>query len=214
MRAYWEHRICRTVRYWTIFQCTVTWKLKRKLLTCSLKFDCSNSLEDIHKGLSVTEINGGGFIFNKTGEETVLAGVSYLHDGHSDVITWNCFVEGNLTGPLPWDNWNLSLEGDKDWQRKIGFVKEEKQWGFYAGQINSWCDLWMQLKIDREYFIFMSFWTKVWLEQKRSLRGAWPVRITLNYPSKRWKEVDWFQTAQDKVQCRDFVNSVMNIRVP
>jgi hypothetical protein len=81
--------------------------------------------------LSITDITGGGFIFNKTGEETVFAGVSWLREDQSGSITWNCFVEGNLTGRLPWDNWGLNFFYNN---ASIGFVKEGTRWGFYVGQ--------------------------------------------------------------------------------
>jgi hypothetical protein len=81
--------------------------------------------------LSVTAITGGGFLFNKTGEETVLGGVSWLRENQSSTITWNCFTEGNLTGPLPWSNWGLNFANDN---LSIGFITERTRWGFYVGQ--------------------------------------------------------------------------------
>jgi hypothetical protein len=81
--------------------------------------------------LSVTDITGGGFLFNKTGEKTVLGGVSWIRENQSDTITWNCFVEGNLTGPLPWSNWGLMIANDS---ASIGFMNKRARWGFYVGQ--------------------------------------------------------------------------------
>ncbi|PNF19970.1 hypothetical protein B7P43_G09962 [Cryptotermes secundus] len=76
-----------------------------------------------------SNITGGGFLFNKTGEETALGGVSWLRENQSSTITWNCFAEGNLTGPLPWSNWELKFADDV----LIGFMTERTRWGFYVG---------------------------------------------------------------------------------
>jgi hypothetical protein len=64
----------------------------------------------------------------------VFAGVSWLRDGHSDTITWNCFVDGNLTARVPWDSWELHF--DENGNTTIGFVRTETSWGFYLGQVH------------------------------------------------------------------------------
>jgi hypothetical protein len=71
-------------------------------------------------------------VFNRTGEEWIFAGASWLRDGHTDVITWNCFVDGNATGPIPWNSWDIRLNN----ARPIGFVNNEKEWGFYVGELH------------------------------------------------------------------------------
>lgn len=81
--------------------------------------------------LSITEISGGGFVFNRTGEEWIFAGVSWLRDGRTDTITWNCFVDGNATEPIPWNSWDMYID---DNAKRIGFVNNETQWGFYVGK--------------------------------------------------------------------------------
>jgi hypothetical protein len=72
-------------------------------------------------------------VFKSTGEEEwIFAGVSWLRDGHTDVITWNCFVDGNATGPIPWNNWDMHFNNNT---KSIGFVLNEKEWGFYVGEL-------------------------------------------------------------------------------
>jgi hypothetical protein len=80
----------------------------------------------------LTEITGGGLLFNKTGNKAVFAGANWLRDGHSGTITWNCFVEGNLTGPIPWNNWRIHF--NENMTKSIGFVNNETRWGFYVGE--------------------------------------------------------------------------------
>jgi hypothetical protein len=70
-------------------------------------------------------------VFNQTGKEWVFAGVSWLRDAHTDVITWNCFVDGNATAPIPWNNWDI-----RDHGKSFGFVNNEKEWGFYVGELH------------------------------------------------------------------------------
>ena len=77
----------------------------------------------------VADITGGGIIFNET-KLGVAAGVNWLHDARSDVITWNCFVEGNVAGALPWSNWKLTLQDATE----IGFEKDQSKWGFITGE--------------------------------------------------------------------------------
>jgi len=72
-------------------------------------------------------------VFNSTGEEWIFAGISWLRDGHTDVITWNCFVDGNATGPIPWNNWDMHFNNNA---KSIGFVLNEKEWGFHVGELH------------------------------------------------------------------------------
>jgi hypothetical protein len=72
-------------------------------------------------------------VFNKTGEEWIFAGVSWLRDGHSDVITWNCFVDGKAREPIPWNNWDVYLNNGA---KHMGFVKAKTKWGFYVGELH------------------------------------------------------------------------------
>jgi len=42
-------------------------------------------------------------------------------------------VDGNATAPIPWNNWDLHLNNDV---KAIGFVHNEKEWGFYVGELH------------------------------------------------------------------------------
>ncbi|KAJ9575810.1 hypothetical protein L9F63_007351, partial [Diploptera punctata] len=77
------------------------------------------------------DTTGGGFIFNET-ELEIAAGANWLHDARTDTITWNCFVEGNVAGSLPWSDWSMTLEDGTI----IGFKKENSKWGFITGEDN------------------------------------------------------------------------------
>jgi hypothetical protein len=72
-------------------------------------------------------------VFNRTGEAWIFAGVSWLRDGHTDEITWNCFVDGETTEPIPWNNWDMYLNNDAT---HIGFVNTEREWGFYVVEVH------------------------------------------------------------------------------
>jgi hypothetical protein len=83
------------------------------------------------KRSSVADVLGGGFLFNMTGERTLVAGVSWLRDKQSRTITWNCFAEGNYTGDRPWADWGGNFGVDDG---TIDFVTIGTDWGFYVGQ--------------------------------------------------------------------------------
>jgi hypothetical protein len=54
-------------------------------------------------------------------------------------------------------------------------------------------------------------------EGKRPLgrpRHRWKDGIRMNIREIGWGSVDWIQLAQDRVQWRALVNTVMNLRVP
>jgi hypothetical protein len=54
-------------------------------------------------------------------------------------------------------------------------------------------------------------------EGKRPLerpRRSWADNIKMDLREIGWDGVDWIDTAQDRNQCRDLVNTVMNLRVP
>jgi hypothetical protein len=56
-----------------------------------------------------------------------------------------------------------------------------------------------------------------WWERKRPLersRRRWVDNIKMDLREKRWDGMDWIDLAQDRVQWRALVNTVMKRRVP
>jgi hypothetical protein len=54
-------------------------------------------------------------------------------------------------------------------------------------------------------------------EGKRPLgkqRRRWTENIKMDLSETEWGSVDWIGLAQDSYSLRDFVNAVMNVRVP
>ncbi|PSN47805.1 hypothetical protein C0J52_08180 [Blattella germanica] len=100
---------------------------------CSLRsnYHVFRNSPPVHRKLNFTdEITGGGFIYNET-ELGIVAGVNWMQEGSQGVITWNCFVEGNVKGQLPWGEWELSVDDGL----VIGFKKQDWKWGFTKGDI-------------------------------------------------------------------------------
>jgi hypothetical protein len=46
------------------------------------------------------------------------------------------------------------------------------------------------------------------------LKRRWLDNIKINLREIRWNHTDWIDLAQDRVQRRSFVNTVMNLQVP
>jgi hypothetical protein len=54
-------------------------------------------------------------------------------------------------------------------------------------------------------------------EEKRPIgrpRGMWEDNIKMDFREIGWGGTDWIDLAQDRDQWRDFVNTVMKLRVP
>ncbi|XP_069691559.1 uncharacterized protein [Periplaneta americana] len=77
------------------------------------------------------DLTGGGIIKVIDDDPKSLAGVNWLRDGRTGEITWNCVVEGKVSEPLTWSEWQIFT--DENSTSTISFIKDKKRWGF---QIN------------------------------------------------------------------------------
>jgi hypothetical protein len=66
-----------------------------------------------------------------TGQNTLVAGVSWLRENRTNFIIWNCFAEGNFTGNRPWHDWGGNFGVDDG---TIDLPTVGTRWGFYVGQ--------------------------------------------------------------------------------